>query len=38
MQPDYEQLNATMEKVDACVKSDRDEPCLCHNDFYAPNF
>lgn len=38
MQPDYEQLNATMEKVDACVKSDRDEPCLRHNDFYAPNF
>lgn len=38
MQPDYEQLNATMEKVDACVKSDRNEPCLCHNDFYAPNF
>ena len=38
MQPDYEQLNATKEKVDACVKSDRDEPCLCHNDFYAPNF
>ena len=27
MQPDYEQFNATMEKVDACVKSDRDEPC-----------
>ena len=38
MQPDYEQLNATIEKVDACVKSDRDEPRLCHNDFYAPNF
>lgn len=38
MQPDYESLNETMERVDACVKSDGGNPCLCHNDFYAPNF
>ena len=24
--------------LDALVRADRVEPCLCHNDFYSPNF
>lgn len=38
MQPDYEELSRTMDKLDNLVKTDGSEPCLCHNDFYSPNF
>lgn len=36
--PDYEILNESARKIDGFVKQDGVEPCLCHNDFYAPNF
>ncbi len=35
--PDYDDLKQAAEHLDACVKGDGIEPCLCHNDFYAPN-
>ena len=38
MQPDYEELSRTMDKLDKLVKADGSESCLCHNDFYSPNF
>ena len=38
MQPDYEELSHAMDKLDKLVKADGSEPCLCHNDFYSPNF
>lgn len=36
--PDFDDLALRAERLDACVKADGVEPCLCHNDFYAPNF
>lgn len=36
--PDFEDLSRTAARLDALVKADGVEPCLCHNDFYAPNF
>ncbi len=35
--PDYDELKQAAEHLDACVKGDGIDPCLCHNDFYAPN-
>lgn len=36
--PDFEELATRAEKLDECVKNDHVEQCLCHNDFYNPNF
>lgn len=36
--PDFDELTARARKLDRLVKSDGIEPCLCHNDFYNPNF
>lgn len=36
--PDYELLRDRAEHLDALVKSDGVPLCLCHNDFYSPNF
>ena len=35
---DCDELQQAAERLDACVKGDKVAPCLCHNDFYAPNF
>lgn len=35
---DYDMLQDMAARLYACVKSDEVPPCLCHNDFYAPNF
>ena len=36
--PDYEPLRDRAARLDALVKRDGVAPCLCHNDFYNPNF
>ena len=36
--PDREELGRNGGVLDAFVRADRVEPCLCHNDFYSPNF
>lgn len=36
--PDREELGRKAGVLDAFVRADRVEPCLCHNDFYSPNF
>lgn len=36
--PDREELGRNAGVIDAFVRADRVEPCLCHNDFYSPNF
>ena len=36
--PDREELGRNVGVLDAFVRADRVEPCLCHNDFYSPNF
>ena len=36
--PDREELGRNAGVLDAFVRADRVEPCLCHNDFYSPNF
>ncbi|BDE96007.1 NTP transferase domain-containing protein [Raoultibacter timonensis] len=36
--PDFDELSDRAHALDRFVKSDRVEPCLCHNDFYNPNF
>lgn len=36
--PDYEPLRDRASRLDALVKKDGVAPCLCHNDFYNPNF
>ncbi len=36
--PDREELGRNAGALDAFVRADRVEPCLCHNDFYSPNF
>lgn len=36
--PDREELGRYAGVLDAFVRADRVEPCLCHNDFYSPNF
>ena len=36
--PDREELGRNAWVLDAFVRADRVEPCLCHNDFYSPNF
>ena len=36
--PDREELGRNAGVLDAFVRADRIEPCLCHNDFYSPNF
>ena len=36
--PDREELGRSAGVLDAFVRADRVEPCLCHNDFYSPNF
>ena len=35
---DREELGRNAGVLDAFVRADRVEPCLCHNDFYSPNF
>lgn len=35
---DFDELSARMEALDAHTAADGVAPCLCHNDFYAPNF
>lgn len=35
---DREELGRDAGVLDAFVRADRVEPCLCHNDFYSPNF
>lgn len=35
---DREELGRNAGVLDAFVRADRIEPCLCHNDFYSPNF
>lgn len=36
--PGREELGRNAGVLDAFVRADRVEPCLCHNDFYSPNF
>lgn len=36
--PDYELLRDRAERLDSLVKGDGVPLCLCHNDFYNPNF
>ncbi len=36
--PDFEELAAAAAQLNACVEEDGVAPCLCHNDFYSPNF
>lgn len=36
--PDFELLENRARILHDCVSSDGVAPCLCHNDFYAPNF
>ena len=36
--PDFEMLQSLAARLAADVQGDGVEPCLCHNDFYAPNF
>ncbi len=36
--PDFDDLTCRIERLDAFVKADGVPLCLCHNDFYAPNF
>lgn len=36
--PDRKELGRNAGVLDAFVRADRVEPCLCHNDFYSPNF
>ena len=36
--PDFGELADRTRRLDEFVKSDGVEPCLCHNDFYNPNF
>ena len=36
--PDREERGRNAGVLDAFVRADRVEPCLCHNDFYSPNF
>lgn len=36
--PDREEFGRNAGVIDAFVRADRVEPCLCHNDFYSPNF
>lgn len=36
--PDRKELGRNAGVLDALVRADRVEPCLCHNDFYSPNF
>lgn len=36
--PDFGELADAARMLDECVRSDKVAPCLCHNDFYAPNF
>ena len=36
--PDFAELAARAEALNAYVKQDGVEQCLCHNDFYSPNF
>lgn len=36
--PDFESLAETARRLHEFVSRDAVDPCLCHNDFYAPNF
>ncbi len=36
--PDFEKLKGRAERLSACVRADGVAACLCHNDFYGPNF
>ena len=36
--PDFEMLQGLARELSDLVRSDCVGPCLCHNDFYAPNF
>ncbi len=36
--PDFDELSKRMETLNAHVAADGVPLCLCHNDFYAPNF
>ncbi len=36
--PDYDDLAQKAARLNECVKADKVSPCLCHNDFYNPNF
>lgn len=35
---DFDELARWAQQLYACVVADNVEPCLCHNDFYSPNF
>lgn len=35
---DFDELYNAADQLNALMEQDRGEPCLCHNDFYAPNF
>lgn len=35
---DFTELYELIEELNEAVSSDGTEPCLCHNDFYSPNF
>lgn len=35
---DFDELYTVISKLARCVAADRVPLCLCHNDFYAPNF
>lgn len=36
--PDFDAINDDAERLNALVKADGVPLCLCHNDFYSPNF
>lgn len=36
--PDFAELSERAARLADCVRADGIEPCLCHNDFYSPNF
>lgn len=36
--PGFDELKHNAEHLGAMVATDEVEPCLCHNDFYGPNF
>ncbi len=36
--PDFDELLTAVTSLNVAMQQDIGEPCLCHNDFYAPNF
>jgi hypothetical protein len=38
MPSDFDGLLGSIQQLEAAMAPDRGKPCLCHNDFYGPNF